>query len=131
MKNFVVVTDTPGRLASFLESRGIIEKNAQGNYEGVIPGMEWIEVPNRIITDNSDPDNPVYDTRSIFMVKFARESEQQKAGGFRDWVMANSTAVTAPANYTLGGEPLGEARKVDGQNVWLINDRPERFGGWQ
>jgi hypothetical protein len=134
MISFTVITDTPGRLATFLESRGIIEKRTnlitgEEFYAGVVRGMEWVRVPNPIETAVTTP--PTYDTRAVFMVKFAHESEAQKMAGFRDWVLANSSVVTAPAEWTLRGEPVGDARKINGEQVWLVHDRPERFGVWQ
>jgi hypothetical protein len=143
MQSFAVITDTPQRLASFLEQRGIIEQvtdtvTGKTSYVGVNPGMEWVRVPNPIITDPGSGTlgqpgfvPPTHDTRSVFLVKFARESETEKAQGFRDWLLANTSVQTAPAGWTIGGEPVGDARKVTGQNVWLVNDRPERFGIWQ
>ena len=87
--SFVVVTDTPGRLATFLTNRGIIKQNPDGSYSGVLPGMEWIEVPNPIQTDPGSgvPGQPgyvptTYDTRHVYLVKFAHESEDdQEADG--------------------------------------------------
>lgn len=87
------------------------------------------------------------------MVKFAYESnaEQEADGGmttvdgqgktvlvnqfdwsrFGKWVKANSSVVTAPANYLINGQAAGNAYKITGQNVWLVRDNPERFGVWQ
>jgi hypothetical protein len=145
--SFVVITDTPGRLATFLTNRGIIEQKTdpitgQTYYAGVRPGMEWAGVPNPIVTDPGPP--PVYDTRAVFLVKFAHESQtEQEAEGnviqvnqydwsrFGKWVKANSSVVSAPVNYTINGEHAGNAYKVNGQQVWLVRDRPERFGVWQ
>jgi hypothetical protein len=55
MINFAIITDTPARLATFLVNRGIIQQNAEGNYVGVLPGMEWVRVPNPIVTDPGPP----------------------------------------------------------------------------
>src|SRR5262245_2326426 len=145
--NFVVVTDTPGRLKDFLIARGVIEEytapdSGQIELRGVRPGMEWVKVPNPIITDNSDPLNPVYDTRAVYLVKFAHESLEDDViqgsptpetgdalewSKFGSWVRNNSTVQTAPAQWTINGEPVGNAHKINGENVWLIRDRPERF----
>jgi hypothetical protein len=133
MISFVVITDTPARLANFLVNRGIIEQVPDGeggqHYAGVRPGMEWVKVPNPIVTDPGPP--PVYDTRSVFLVKFAWESESEKAEAFRDWIEANSSAVNAPVNYTINGEHAGSARKITGEQVWLVHIDPDRFGVWQ
>jgi hypothetical protein len=129
MISFTVITDTPQRLANFLVSRGIIEQNAQGQYVGVRPGMEWVRVPNPIQTSPGPP--PVYDDRAVYLVKFAWESESEKADAFRDWIVANSSVVNAPVNYLINGEHAGSARKVTGENVWLAHINPERFGVWQ
>jgi hypothetical protein len=153
--SFVVITDTPGRVATFLSSRGIIEQNAQGNWVGVRPGMEWVKVPNPIVTDpgsgtfgEEDYVPPTHDTRSVFLVKFAHESVDFEVDGeltdgegnavnqydwskFGQWVKANSSVVDAPANYLINGEPAGNAYKINGENVWLVRDNPERFGVWQ
>jgi hypothetical protein len=132
MLSFVVITDTPGRLATFLASRGIVEQLPSGAYVGARPGMEWVRVPNPIQTAPAvPPDGPTYDTRAVFLVKFAWESESEKAAGFRDWILANSSVVSAPANYLINGEHAGSARKVTGENVWLVHQDPDRFGVWQ
>jgi hypothetical protein len=138
MISFAIITDTPVRLATFLVNRGIIEQNAQGNYVGVRPGMEWVKVPNPIQTapGSGTPGEvgyipPTYDTRAVFLVKFAWESESEKADAFRDWVVANSSVVNAPVNYTINGEHAGSARKVNGEQVWLAHIDPDRFGVWQ
>jgi hypothetical protein len=138
MINFVVITDTLARLANFLESRGIIEQNAQDNYVGVRPGMEWVKVPNPIQTDSGSGTlgevgyvPPTYDDRAVFLVKFAWESESEKAQAFRDWVVANSSIVNAPVNYLINGVHAGSARKVTGEQVWLVHVDPDRFGVWQ
>jgi hypothetical protein len=133
MINFVVITDTPGRLATFLVSRGIIEQftddNGQTAYRGVRPGMEWVRVPNPIQTSPGPP--PVYDDRAVFLVKFAWESESEKADAFRDWIVANSSVVNAPVNYLINGVHAGSARKIAGEQVWLVHVDPDRFGVWQ
>jgi hypothetical protein len=155
MISFVVITDTPVRLRDFLVSRGFIEQNSTGGYVGVRPGMEWVKVPNPIQTDPGSgvfgevgyvP--PTYDTRHVFLVKFAHESQVNEVDGaladeegnpinqydwskFGKWVKANSSVVSAPVNYTINGEPAGDAYKITGQSVWLIRDNPERFGVWQ
>ena len=136
--NFVLMTDTPGRMANFLETRGIIKQNADGSYSGVLPGLEWVEVPNPIVTGPGSgtigqPDfvQPPHDTRRTFLVKFTHESRTQKAEDFRNWILNNSSVVTAPAGWTINGEPAGSARKIDGQSVWLVTDDPDRFGVWQ
>lgn len=154
--NFVVVTDTPGRLKDFLINRGVIQEvlDPSSNTQvliGTRPGMEWVKVPNPIETA---PGNvaanvaPTYDTRPVYLVKFAHESVENEVDGptveangqpidqydwskFGKWVKANSTVVNAPANYIINGEHAGEARKINGELVWLIHDRPERFGTWQ
>jgi hypothetical protein len=126
MLSFVVMTDTPERLATFLVNRGIIEQNAEGKYVGVRPGMEWVRVPNPIETSPG-----VYDTRNVYLVKFAWESQSEKADAFRDWIVANSSVVNAPVNYLIGGVHAGSARKVTGEQVWLVHIDPDRFGVWQ
>jgi hypothetical protein len=129
MINFAIITDTPARLATFLVNRGIIQQNAEGNYVGVLPGMEWVRVPNPIVTDPGPP--PVYDTRAVFLVKFAWESESEKADAFRDWIVANSSVQAAPGGWTINGQPVGSARKITGEQVWLAHIDPDRFGVWQ
>lgn len=162
--NFAVITDTPGRLKDFLISRGVIEEytytdpsTGQPNtgLRGTRPGMEWIRVPNPIVTDpGSGPGvspyiPPTYDDRAVFLVKFAHESLANEDDGtpkidgegnpvdvydwsrFGKWVRNNSTVVAAPVNYTIAGEPVGNALKINGQQVWLVRERPERFGVWQ
>jgi hypothetical protein len=131
MINFVVITDTPARLATFLVNRGIIEqktdpRTGEQYLDGVLPGMEWVRVPNPIETSPG-----VHDDRAVYLVKFAWESEAQKADAFRDWIVANSSVVSAPANYLIGGVHAGSARKVAGEQVWLVHIDPDRFGVWQ
>jgi hypothetical protein len=154
--NFVIITDTPGKLATFLASRNIITQQTdqdtqQTYYVGVLPGMEWVKVPNPIVTGGTgtELDPYVYDTRACFLVKFAHESMDDQDDSatnspgtddyanvfdwtrFGRWVKGNSTLVDAPATYTINGEWAGQAYKINNQLVWLVRDRPERFGVWQ
>lgn len=154
--NFVVITDTPARLRTFLVNRGIIKSvtdtiDGSTQYVGVLPGMEWVRVPNPIVTGGTgtELDPYVYDTRAVFLVKFAHESATDQDdnlgnspttddyGNIYDytrlgrWVRGNSTLVAAPANYTINGEHAGSAYKINNEQVWLVRDRPERFGVWQ
>jgi hypothetical protein len=159
--NFVVITDTPGRVATFLASRGIIEQvtdpmTQQTSYVGVRPGMEWVRVPNPIVTGGTgtELDPYVYDTRAVFLVKFAHESvdNEEEVGfpttevdgegntvqvnqydwsKFGRWVKNNSSVVSAPVNYTINGVHAGDAYKITGEQVWLVRNSPERFGVWQ
>jgi hypothetical protein len=131
MISFAIITDTPTRLTNFLVNRGIIEqktdpRTGQQYYDGVRPGMEWVRVPNPIETAPG-----VYDDRNVYLVKFAWESQSEKADAFRDWILANSSVVNAPVNYTINGEHAGSARKITGENVWLVHTNPDRFGVWQ
>jgi hypothetical protein len=125
MISFAIITDTPVRLRDFLVARDVIELNSKGNYVGVRPGMEWVRVPNPIMVDG------VPDDRAVFLVKFAHESESERAASFRDWIVANSSVVSAPGNYLINGVHAGSARKVTGENVWLVHIDPDRFGVWQ
>jgi hypothetical protein len=141
MLSFTVITDTPGRLRDFLIARGILQAvivDGQERLVGVRPGMEWVRVPNPIQTDpgSGTPRElgyvaPTYDARATFLVKFAWESQSEKAQAFIDWVVANSSVVDAPANYTINGIHAGSARKITGEQVWLVHVDPERFGVWQ
>jgi hypothetical protein len=137
MISFVIITDTPARLRDFLVARNIIKQEGS-NYVGVLNGMEWVMVPNPIQTApaSGTPGEvgyvpPTYDGRAVFLVKFAWESESEKADAFRDWIVANSSAVDAPVNYTINGIHAGSARKVTGEQVWLVHVEPDRFGVWQ
>jgi hypothetical protein len=128
---------------------------------GVRPGMEWVRVPNPIRIDETDSPvtEPDVDDRNVYLVKFAHESLSEEAAidfdspagsaspvdseevdtagdvwdwsKFARWVKNNSTIANAPAGWTINGEPAGSARKINGQNVWIVHDRPERFGVWQ
>jgi hypothetical protein len=134
MISFAIITDTPARLAAFLVDRGIIEQKTdhqteEAYYVGVRPGMEWVRVPNPIQTSPGPP--PTYDDRAVLLVKFAWESESEKAETFRDWIIANSSVVNAPVNYTINGIHAGSARKITGEQVWLVHVDPDRFGVWQ
>lgn len=129
--NFAIITDTPARLRDFLIARGIIEQftdPADGSTQlrGTRPGMEWVRVPNPIIRADATPDD-----RAVFLVKFAWESKDEKEPAFRQWILDNSSVVNAPDGWTINGEPAGSARKITGQNVWLVHIDPERFGVWQ
>jgi hypothetical protein len=154
--SFVVITSTPGLLATFLASRGIIEqktdaRTGQTYYVGVRPGMEWVRVPNPIVTGGAGTvgDPYIYDTRAVFLVKLAHESvdNEEEVGfptsvdgepvnqydwsKFGRWVKNNSSIVSAPVNYTINGVHAGDAYKITGEQVWLIRDNPDRFGVWQ
>src|SRR5262245_42875438 len=161
--SFAVITDTPARLRDFLINRGVIKEvtvtdpggGTHTELVGVKPGMEWVKAPNPIVTDpgSGTPGQPgyvppTYDTRSVFLVKFAHDSLTDDTVGpttdvdgnplpadqwskFGQWVKNNSAVQTAPAGWTINGQPVGNARKVTGENVWLINEQPERFGTWQ
>jgi hypothetical protein len=157
--NFVVITDTPVRLRNFLISRGILEEvTMQGEtvLVGTRPGMEWVRVPNPIVTGGTgtELDPFVYDDRNVYLVKFAHESLDNEVDGplttgtgteedpfvpvdvydwskFAKWVKANSSVVNAPVNYTINGVHAGSARKITGEQVWLVHTDPERFGVWQ
>jgi hypothetical protein len=138
MRSFTLITSTPGLVANFLEARGVIQKQPDGSYLGVLPGLEWIEVPNPIQTDpgSGTPGEPgyvppTYDNRHVYLVKFSAGSLAQKADGFAQWLADNTTRVTAPANYLIHGEPAGDALKVNNQQIWLVKDDPDRFGVWQ
>jgi hypothetical protein len=131
MINFVIITDTPARLRDFLIARNIIKQETDPRDQspiltGVLPGMEWERVPNPIQISPG-----VYDDRAVYLVKFAWESEAQKADAFRDWILANSSVQNAPPNYLIGGVHAGSARKITGEQVWLVHIDPERFGVWQ
>jgi hypothetical protein len=157
--NFVVMTDTPVRLKNFLLSRGVIKESTDMRGDPILvgarPGMEWIEVPNPIITDpgSGTPGEPGYvpptrDTRNVYLVQFHHESAENEVEGpvydqegmpntpfdwskFGKWVKNNSSVVSAPAGWTVQGEPVGDAYKINGESVWLVRDRPERFVLWQ
>src|SRR5262245_49569366 len=122
--SFVVITDTPGRLRDFLIARGIIEEvtdNEGTHLRGVRPGMEWVRVPNPIVTDPGsrvfgEPGYvpPTYDTRNVYLVKFAHESLDNEVDGdtpenqynwskFGKWVVANSAVQNAPVGWTIYG----------------------------
>lgn len=131
MISFTLLTNTPAQLRDFLIARDVIEQyvdpvDGQTKLRGVLPGMEWVRVPNPVIRGDGTPD-----PRNCYLVKFAWDSEETKFPAFRDWIINNSTVVEAPADWTLNGEHPGSARKITNLNVWLVHDRPERFGIWQ
>jgi hypothetical protein len=138
MISFTIFTDTPARLRDFLIARNVIKQEGE-NLTGVLPGMEWVRVPNPIQTAPASGTvgqvgyvQPTYDDRAVYLVKFAWESEAQKADAFRDWIVANSSVMNAPANYLIGGiTHAGSARKITGEQVWLVHIDPDRFGVWQ
>lgn len=132
--NFVIITDTPARLRTFLVNREIIKQVNDGIggtiYIGSLSGMEWVELPNPIVTDPGPPS--IHDTRRVFLVKFAWESREQKADAFKQWIIDNSTIVQAPVGWTIYGQPAtGDIYKINGEQVWLVKDAAERFGVWQ
>lgn len=130
--SFAIFTDTPARLRNFLIARGVMQQitdpqDGSQKLVGVLPGMEWVEIPNPLITDLG-----AHDTRRLFLVKFARESLAQKADGVRQWAIDNSTVVQAPVGWTIYGQPAtGDIYKINGEQVWLVKDAAERFGVWQ
>jgi hypothetical protein len=140
--NFVILTNTPAQLRDFLIARNVIQQveTSEGTQlVGVLPGMEWVEVPNPVIRGDLTPD-----PRRCYLVKFAHESVAEQLEDTIEegdtiydwskmgrWVKSNGSNVTAPAGWTIYGEPAGDAWKLDGLNVWLVRDNPERFGIWQ
>jgi hypothetical protein len=139
MISFTILTDTPIRLRDQLIARDIIMQTPQG-LTGVRRGVEWVEVPNIIVTTLAvgTRGQPGYvprgmDPRRCWLVKLAWEAEaNEKEGGdgsilqtkFGQWVMNNSVADT----LTSADGRSWPARRV-GTNFWLtISDD---FGVWQ
>lgn len=129
--SFTIITDTPGRLANALQSRGILDQNS----EPIKRGLEIAEVPNPILIEEGPP--TVYDTRRVFLVKFAHEFETDEKDGdgcdrkslllctkLGKWIAANSVSDT----ITSADGRSWPASRV-GTSIWFV-DSPD-FGVWQ
>ena len=113
MISLTILAATPAELRDRLIARNIL-KIDDGNLVGVLPGMEWVEAPNVIVTAlaSGTPGEPGYvpavmDSRKAYHVKFAHESLADDDSGDPDdpedehprftrskivkWVKANGT----------------------------------------
>jgi hypothetical protein len=114
--SFTALTTTPKELRDRMVARGIF-KLEDGQYVGVNPGTEYLEVPNPIVKTPAvgtpfEPGYvpPVMDTRRCYMVKLAHEAEAADDSNDADdpednhprftrsklaqWVKANGTATS-------------------------------------
>jgi hypothetical protein len=137
MISFMVLTSAPGDLRDFLIARNFL-KEENGVLVGVLFGVEWVQIPNPIVTALGPP--RVYDTRSVFMVKVAWAAEANELNTSQDgpliwertrlgkWIRDNSSSVSA----TDASGQLYRGRKVTGQPVWLFReDDANLVGVWQ
>jgi hypothetical protein len=140
MISFTIITTTPTILRNQLIARDVIQSVVQDGQTvlvGVREGLEWIEVPNPIVTTvgTGSPDEPgtIMDTRRCYLVKLVRTAEANEVLSPGDllhntklgqWVLANSTADT----ITSADGKSWPARKV-GTNFWLVSS--DDFGIWQ
>lgn len=99
--SFTLITDTPGRVRTFLINRGILEQrtapSGQTYLAGTLPGVEFTvnAVPNPIIVtpaqgtpgtdDNPNPNYvpPVYDDRKVYLVQMSRDAEADQTDGIQ------------------------------------------------
>ena len=161
MISFTVITSTPLVLRNQLLNRGIVEQKlnsltGQNDLVGVKKGLEWLEVPNPIITTlgSGIPMEPGYvppvmDTRRVFLVKFAHENEADQTDGIEqdeDVVEGEETvrrrkalilrtkwgqwimANSTAATITSADGRSWPARKV-GTATWFVAS--DDFGVWQ
>jgi hypothetical protein len=91
--SFTVITSTPLVFRNQLLNRGIVEprisaRDGSTSYVGVKNGLEWIEVPNPIVTTLATgvlgevgyvP--AVMDTRRVFLVKMAQDMHDDQIDG--------------------------------------------------
>jgi hypothetical protein len=137
MISFTILTSAVADLRDFLIARNFL-KLENGVLVGVLPGVEFVEIPNTIVTSLGPP--RVYDPRRCFMVKVSAQAEVDEMGtdpqaGDRDgrtklgkWIVANS----APATVTDATGKVFNGRKVTGQPVWLLGESDgAQIGVWQ
>ena len=143
MISFTIITSTPTVLRNQLIARDVIQSvtvtlpGGQQSTElvGVRKGLEWVEVPNPIVSSGSGTklDPYVYDTRHCYLVKLVSAAEANEVLSAGDllhntklgqWVLANSVADT----LTSADGRSWPSRKV-GTNFWLVASND--FGTWQ
>jgi hypothetical protein len=138
MISFTILTTTPAVLRDQLIARDVINQVTQEGQTvlvGVREGLEWVEVPNPILTVLGPP--AVRDTRRCYLVKLVRAAEDNECEGEpRDeralllrtklgkWIAANSVAETLTS---VDGRSW-PSRKV-GTNFWAVAS--DDFGVWQ
>ena len=141
MIDIVLATDDPRAVRDWLIDRGIVQI-VDGNLIGVLGGFEYTagQIPNPIVTDNTDPENPVYDTRKLYLMRLSAETEadqdtpdqgdedQFDRAKIARWVKANGTPVTI--NSVNGWSIDGWLVNVGGTDLWLFK-APNRFGAFQ
>jgi hypothetical protein len=146
---FAILTSNPTQARNFLINRGIaqqITSNWDGTQTtvlvGVLPGLEWIEVPNPIIVNPGPP--PVMDTRHNYLVKIAHESDADQRQGIDQtlpknptiedllnrtkagkWVLANGTRDDQNVNGTIV-----PAYQIGAQQGWICVDLNYVLGAW-
>lgn len=139
MISFTILTSTPADLRDFLIARDVLTTTPAGDLVGSRRGVEWVELPNPIVTSLGPP--RVFDTRRVFMVKVTLEAETDEAGSdvqdstpiwtrtkLGKWIFNNSTAV----NQTDAAGVQYRGRKVTGAAVWLLrDDDAAQIGVWQ
>jgi hypothetical protein len=140
MISFGILTSAPSDLGNFLVAQGILN----ADFTSAVDGLEWTKVPNLIITSLGPP--VVYDTRSLFMVKFSGPALDDQTMGLAQtdaqgnplliwqrtklgaWILAHSVAATA----TDATGKTYRGRKVTNQPVWLIReDDAAQLAVWQ
>jgi hypothetical protein len=160
--SFTLITTTPGVFKTQLINRGMAEEITETDREGktskkvvgVRPGLEWVEVPNPIVTTLATGVRgeegyvpTVMDTRRVYLVKMAHdmhddqikdiEQEEDGEGEARkkkkplnertkwgQWILANSSAATIDS---ADGRSW-PARKVGTASWFVVSDD---FGVWQ
>jgi hypothetical protein len=138
MISFTILTTTPAVLRDQLIARDVIKEEVQEGQTvlvGVREGLEWVEVPNPIVTSVGPP--RVMDTRRCYLVKLVRAAEDNECEGEpRDgralllrtklgkWIAANSV----PQTLTSADGRSWPSRRV-GNNFWAVAS--DDFGVWQ
>jgi hypothetical protein len=138
MISFMILTGQPADLRDFLIARNFLKVDEAGELVGVLPGVEFAQIPNPVVTSAGPP--PVYDTRKVFMVKVSDVAEADQLDTATEgeliwqrtklgkWIRDNSTAVT----HTDASGQQYRGRKVNNQPVWLFReDDAGLVGAWQ
>jgi hypothetical protein len=143
MIDFILATANAARVRDFLVARNIC-KIEDGNLVGVKPGFEYTEVPNPLAVSGTgtELDPYVYDTRKVYLVRFAHDSAADELDGqdgvgedtsgftrsrLVKWVKANGVRVTLTG---VNGYSVEAWRvSVSGTNVFLA--RNDAIAAWQ
>jgi hypothetical protein len=143
MIDMILATSNPLRVRDFLVARNVC-KIEDGALVGVKPGFEYTEVPNPLATSGTgtEADPYVYDTRKVYLIRFAHDTAADGIDGqdgvgedtsdftrsrLVKWVKANGVAATLTG---VNGYSVEAWRvSVSGTNVFLA--RNDAIAAWQ